>query len=86
LKLYKDFSFAEARDWTHSLERVSQALFQLLSHYVFKNHSLRASKVAQTVEHLPGKCEALSSNHSVTKKEKKKNHSPGFLREKYIFF
>jgi hypothetical protein len=39
---------------------------------------LRAGGVAQVVEHLPSKCEALSSNHSVNKKKKeiiKKFHS-----------
>jgi hypothetical protein len=29
--------------------------------------------VAQVVQHLPSKCEALSSNPSTTKKKKKKN-------------
>jgi hypothetical protein len=29
-------------------------------------------RVAQVVESLPSKCEALSSNHSTTKKKRKK--------------
>jgi hypothetical protein len=33
----------------------------------------RASEVAQEVEHLPSKCEALSSDPTSTKKKKRKN-------------
>jgi hypothetical protein len=33
--------------------------------------------VAQVVEHLPGKCNALSSNHITTKKKKKKKKKKG---------
>jgi hypothetical protein len=33
----------------------------------------QAGSVAQVVEHLPGKCKALSSNSSTTQKKKKKD-------------
>jgi hypothetical protein len=33
---------------------------------------MRAGEVSQVVEHLPSKCEALSSNPSTAKKKKKK--------------
>jgi hypothetical protein len=32
----------------------------------------RAGDVVYVAEHLPGRCEALSSNHSTTKKEERK--------------
>jgi hypothetical protein len=36
-----------------------------------KKEKERAGRVAQVVEHLPSKCEALSSNSSIVKKKKK---------------
>jgi hypothetical protein len=36
------------------------------------NEKLRAGSMAQMVEYLPSKCEALSSNHSTIKKKKKR--------------
>jgi hypothetical protein len=35
------------------------------------------SAVAQVVEHLPSKCETLSSNHCTAKKKEKKRKSKG---------
>jgi hypothetical protein len=36
-----------------------------------KNGNLGSDRVAQVVEHLPSKCEAMSSNFSTIKKKKK---------------
>jgi hypothetical protein len=38
-----------------------------------KNTPFGVGGVTQVIEHLPSKCEALSSNPSTAKKEKKKN-------------
>jgi hypothetical protein len=37
-----------------------------------KNKSWKVGRVTQEVEHLPSKCEALSSNSTTTNKMKKK--------------
>jgi hypothetical protein len=42
-----------------------------LTKHCLKNREGRAGRVAQVVEPLPGKHEALSSNHKRKKKEKK---------------
>jgi hypothetical protein len=48
----------------------------------YKKGSLGAGGVAQVVECLPSKCEALSSNPGPTKKRKYDLHKKGSLVEK----
>jgi hypothetical protein len=42
-----------------------------------KSGNLGAGGVIQVVEHLPSKCEALSSNPSTKKKRKERKKDPG---------
>jgi hypothetical protein len=49
-----------------------QLVCEILSQKKKKNHRKRASGVTQVAEHLPSKCEALSSNPTTAKNQTNK--------------